>query len=219
MPRRTIVTAGLVAAGLGTLLWCAWRIFNAQLTLGTGIAAWALWLVLAAALATAGAYLREVTRHRSSTHAAGWKPLPAVMLLWVAGVSTLAVFAFMLPLKADPAPSGQGAASQALTSASTTSQPTTPGAAPTTAAAAAARASATTASRSLVRPTPAPVQTTAPTSNAVSTASTASPVARSSSSSDAPAPTASPSTSTTTDSLLSGVLFPGHGRTKAPPRN
>ncbi len=97
MTRRNARTAGLIAAAAVVLLWSAWRIVDARLNVGTAIAAWSLWLVLAVALASAVAYLRELVQHRGASRRVGWRPVPGVALLWIAGLATVAVFGFLMP--------------------------------------------------------------------------------------------------------------------------
>lgn len=88
----------LGAAGLATLLWCAWLLVNSSLPLGATVAAWVLWLVAVAAATTLGAYVRELLRYRPDVAAgASWRPLPGLVLLWAAGLATLVAFPFMLP--------------------------------------------------------------------------------------------------------------------------
>ena len=202
MTRRNLPAAGLPAlGGLAALLvlWCAWRILGAGLTWTTGFLAWGLWLVLAASVVTAAFYVRELAKHRVATRGGAWRPLPSLVLLWIAGVTSVGVFAFMLPSRAESA-----AAAAPAPAAATVPVPGTPTpavattTAPTTAA---ARASATTASRSQARVTPTPLRTTA--ALAPQPVSTVAPApARSTTTPPAPSPTSSP---------LITIRIPGHG--------
>lgn len=202
MTRRNALTAGLVAAAAVVLLWSAWRIVQAQLTVGTAVVAWGLWLVLAGAVASAVAYLRELLQQRGTSRRVGWRPLPGVSLLWIAGLATLAVFGFLMPDAA-----GARAASQspvADSSMSTPTQSATSAPLPTPTATLSSTTSAhtaptTSASRSRARMVPAAVQTTAVTPRPVSTTSAPSaPVTTS------PTPTSSP----TSTSLVSLPILP-----------
>ena len=112
MTRPKLILGVLAAACVGTLLWCAWLILAADLPHGAECASWALWLLSAAAVATLLAYLREFLGHRESVgREASWRPLPALVLLWVAGATALVSFAFILPDKAAAAGAGSPAAS------------------------------------------------------------------------------------------------------------
>lgn len=173
MTRRTTILAGLVTVGLVVLLWGAWRILSAGLSLTTGIAAWVLWLVMAAAFATAAAYLREILDQRAASRNVGWRPVPSIMLLWIAGATTMAVFAFMLPTKtasaeavaahpAVPTPSattGSGLPSPSSTTAAATRAPA---ASPSSAAKMTAAGTPSPVSTVAVAPAPEPVGAPAP---------------------------------------------------------
>jgi hypothetical protein len=206
--RRNPAVFGLpVLAGLAgvLVLWCAWRIIGAELTLGTGLAAWGLWLVLTAAVVTAAFYVRELARHRVAGRGGAWRPLPSLVLLWIAGATSVGVFGFMLPTRADSAPATPtaAAASVPVTSAPTPEVGTTSAPAPTS-----SRPTPTPASRSQVRETPTPVRTTVVTPSPVST-SVAAPSSPTTSA-PAPSPTSSP---------LITIVLPGHGGTKPPHTN
>jgi hypothetical protein len=72
------------------------------------------------------AYLREFLRHREAVgREASWKPLPSLVLLWLAGVTALVSFAFILPDKNR----AEGAVDPATASTSLTAEtvPTTSG--------------------------------------------------------------------------------------------
>jgi hypothetical protein len=196
-------TAGLIAAAAVVLLWSAWRIAEARLNVGTAIAAWSLWLLLAVALASAVAYLRELVQHRGASRGVGWRPVPGVALLWIAGLATVAVFGFLMP-DAGTASTGTQAA---MTTGSTGPQgsPTTPSSSPTTASptSAAPTTSATpTRSASGARPqsnaVPVAVRTAAVTPRPVSTSAPR----------PATSPTPAPTSSTTSGPLVSIPLLP-----------
>lgn len=95
-----VFVGALAAAGVGTLLWCAWLILTAPLPTGAATAAWVMWLLCVAALVTLVAYLRELVRHRVIAGRGSWKPLPGLLLLWVAGLTALVAFPFALPQRA-----------------------------------------------------------------------------------------------------------------------
>ena len=204
--RATIVA--LAAAGVVVLLWSAWRVLTTPLPNSAAAAAWTLWVVSVAALVTFVLYLREMARHGLGAGRASWKPLPGVALLWVAGLTALVAFGFVLPER--PADSAQSQVDSAATlpTTPTTPRPTTTGTptSPATTARAKSVAPSTTA-RATTRPRPV---------------ATASPVrATTRKATPAPSPTSTsptPST-TTTDPLLDIVLPPGHGRrpTEPPP--
>ena len=154
MTRANVLVGALAAVCVGTLLWCAWLILAADLTLGTSVAAWGLWLLVAAAATTLVAYVRELGRHRHAVTTGGsWKPLPSLVLVWIGGLTAVAVFAFMLPSgaaqnAAEDKPSAEASpAMGATTPVPSATSPATP------------RVSSTTASRSKPRTTP----TTSPT--------------------------------------------------------
>ncbi|HEV7173034.1 hypothetical protein [Pedococcus sp.] len=203
MTRHNARTAGLIAAAAVVLLWSAWRIVDARLNVGTAIAAWSLWLVLAVALASAVAYLRELVQHRGASRRVGWRPVPGVALLWIAGLATVAVFGFLMP--------GAGAALNAshapVTDGSTASASPTPSSSPPTASPATARPTPSAAptrsasvSRSRSRAVPLAVQTAAARPRPVSTTS----APRAPATSPTPAPTSSP----TSTPLVSLPLLP-----------
>ncbi|GAA2738888.1 hypothetical protein GCM10009867_32430 [Pedococcus aerophilus] len=87
----------LAAVGVGTLLWSAWLVLTAPLPTGAATAAWVLWLLSVVALVTLVAYLRELVRHGVLERRGSWKPLPGLPLLWVAGLSAVVAFPFVLP--------------------------------------------------------------------------------------------------------------------------
>lgn len=204
MTRRNARTAGLIAAAVVVLLWSAWRIVDARLNVGTATAAWSLWLVLAVALTSAVAYLRELVQHRGASRRVGWRPVPGVALLWVAGLATVAVFGFLMPdagavstgtqtAMAAGSTSPQGSPATPSSSPTTTS-PTT--ASPTTSATPTRSASA---SRSQSRAVPVAVQTAASTPQPVSTTSAPRPTT---------SPTPAPTSSTTSSPLVTIPILP-----------
>lgn len=88
----------LAVAGLGTLLWCARGILTSELPGGAGVAAWLLWLIAASALLTLVAYLRELALHHQAVRGGGsWRPVPALLVLWVAGLTALVALPLVLP--------------------------------------------------------------------------------------------------------------------------
>lgn len=108
-PSPLVFVGALAAAGVGTLLWCAWLILTAPLPSAAAAASWTLWLLSVAALVTLVAYLREMVRHGNLARASSWKPLPGLVLLWVAGLTALVAVPFMLPERAS-GPTGEAAA-------------------------------------------------------------------------------------------------------------
>ncbi|SDP10188.1 hypothetical protein SAMN04489867_1420 [Pedococcus dokdonensis] len=209
MTRPKLIVGVLAAACVGTLLWYAWLIVSADLPRGARIASWSLWLVATTAALTLYAYLREFLGHRAAVgREASWKPLPGLVLLWLAGATAMLSIGFVLPDKA----AGPGATSTETASTSLTSQTVD---SESESAAATARAS-TPASRSSVSRTsaPTPVTTTSP--------SAATPTAdRSTSTSSAPSsstkrtgkpttPPGKPTPSTTTTPLI-GITLPAPG--------
>ncbi len=192
MTRPKVLVGALAAVCVGTLLWCARLILATDLTLGTSIAAWGLWLLVAAAAITLVAYVRELGRHRHSVTSGGsWKPLPSLVLVWIGGLTAVAVFAFMLPSNAAESASQNTSAE----SPATTASPAVPTPTQTTTS---ARAAATTASRSKPRTTPSTSPTAAtrtreagtPTPTATSTsASTSSSTSRTSTTTSTPSST------------------------------
>ena len=104
MTRPNALVGALAAVGVGTLLWLAWLIVAADLTLGTSIAAWGLWLLVLLAATTVVAYTRELGRHRRKAARPGsWHPLPGLVLLWNGGLTAVPVLALMLPQSHDAA--------------------------------------------------------------------------------------------------------------------
>jgi cytoskeletal protein RodZ len=184
--RPNVLVGALAAVCVGTLLWCAWLILAADLTLGTSIAAWGLWLLVAAAAVTLVAYVRELGRHRHSVTSGGsWKPLPSLVLVWIGGLTAVGVFAFMLPSgaaeNADSGPAAEGR----QTGTPTTSATGSPVGATLTPD---PRGTSSTASRSKPRTTP----TTSPT------AATATSPAGTPTGSPTSSPTSASRTSSTT---------------------
>ncbi|KQZ87472.1 hypothetical protein ASD62_18000 [Phycicoccus sp. Root563] len=97
-----LVFVGVLAtAGAGVLLWCAWLVLTAPLPGDAAAAAWALWLLAVAAFATLIAYLSELVRHGALARRGSWKPRPGLLLLWVAGLTALLAFPFVLPERSD----------------------------------------------------------------------------------------------------------------------
>jgi hypothetical protein len=88
----------LAVAGSGALLWCARGILVSDLPRGAGVAAWVLWLIGATALLTLVAWLRELAVHHQAVRGGGsWRPVPALLLLWVGGVTALVSLPLVLP--------------------------------------------------------------------------------------------------------------------------
>lgn len=209
MTRPTAIVVALAAGGVGTLLWCAWLILSADLTLDTGIAAWGLWLLVAAAATTLVAYVRELGRHHHSvTKGGSWKPLPSLVLLWVAGATAVGVFLFMMPSSAatgnaDQATNPQKAQVDAG-AAPLAGTPTTT-----------SRTSATTASRSKARTATPTSSPTSPTATGVVASTSQAPRPRTTT-----RPTTSTSsspTSTTTTPLVTITLPQGQPKPTKPP--
>lgn len=201
MRPRHALTGVVAAVGGIALLWCAWLVLRADLTTGTTVAVVVLWLLAAGAVATLAAYVREVERHRAdrARHRSSAKPLPGLVLLWVAGLTALAAFPFMLSessaagaTSADPDPAPAGAVD-------------TP-AAPTSSKPVPSRTSPTSPSRGATR-TPSPTSTSAAprtTSRPVTTSTTTSTVRPSTTTTTTPRPT----TSTTTSGPLITITVP-----------
>ena len=77
MTRPNALVGALAAVGVGTLLWLAWLIVAADLTLGTSIAAWGLWLLVLLTATTAVAYAWELGRHhRTAGRPGSWRHCP-----------------------------------------------------------------------------------------------------------------------------------------------
>ena len=192
MTRPNVLVGALAAVCVGTLLWCARLILATDLTLGTSIAAWGLWLLIAAAAITLVAYVRELGRHRHSVTSGGsWKPLPSLVLVWIGGLTAVGVFAFMLPSNAaESAPQKTSAESPATKASS--AFPT-----PTETATASPRAAATTASRSKPRTTPSTSPTAATRTHAAGTPTTKATSTSPSSTSRTSTTTSTPSSTTT----------------------
>lgn len=203
MRPRHAFTGVVAAVGGVALLWCAWLVLRANLTTGTTVAVVALWLLAAGAVATLAAYVREVERHRAdrARHRSSAKPLPGLVLLWVAGLTALAAFPFMLSgssaagaTSADPDPAPAGAVD---TPAGTTTSTPVP-----------SRTSPTSPSRGATRtPSPSSTSTSAAartTPRPVTTSTTAATTHPSSSTTTAPRPT----TSTTTSGPIVTITLP-----------
>ncbi|GAA4722761.1 hypothetical protein GCM10025782_20810 [Pedococcus ginsenosidimutans] len=209
--RATIVA--LAAAGVVVLLWSAWRVLTTPLPNSAAAAAWTLWVVSVAALVTFVLYLREVARHGLGVGRASWKPLPGVALLWVAGLTALVAFGFVLPER--PADSAQSQVDSAAASPTTptTPRPTTPR--PTTTGT--PTSPATSARVKSVAPSTTARATTRP--RPVTTASPVRATTRKATPVPSPTSTSPTPSTTTTDPLLDIVLPPGHGRrpTEPPP--
>lgn len=209
MTRPKLILGVLAAACVGTLLWCARLIVSADLPRGASIAAWALWVVSAAAAVTLLAYLREFLAHRQAVGPeASWKPLPGLVLLWIGGATALVSFAFVLPDKAGAA--GAERPEKASTSLSAETVDSTAGDA-------AATRTTTPASRSQTTRTPAPVSTTAPrpastTAGATGTTSTSSTASatttRKGPKGQGTGKPTKPTTSTTSEPPLVGITLP-----------
>ena len=204
MRPRHALTGVVAAVGGIALLWCAWLVLRANLTTGTTVAVVVLWLLAAGAVATLAAYVREVERHRSdrARHRSSAKPLPGLVLLWVAGLTALAAFPFMLSessaagaTSADPDSAPAGAVDSPGTP--TTSTPVPSRTSPTSPSRGARRTPSptSTSSSAVPRTTPRPVTT-----------STTSATARPSSSTTTTAPR--PTTSTTTPGPLVTITLP-----------
>ena len=213
MTRHNAMVGVLAAAGVGTLGWFATKIVAAHLPLGAGIAAWTLWLIVAAALVTFAAYARELLRHNTALRRGGsWKPLPGLALLWIAGLTALVSFGFVLP---DAPASAEG------TNRATTSTTTTPSPAATTGSP--SRKPATSpASRSSARQTPADAGSTSSslvrstTPAGVSTPTSSSRTSSNGDSLGTTSPTAPP-TSSATSPLLDLHILPTRAKPTTPP--
>ena len=105
MTRHKIWVGVVAAAGVGTLAWSAWKVVVADLPLSASVAAWALWLIVAAAAVTMVGYAGELARHPHTLRdLASWKPLPGLGLLWIAGLTAAVSFWFVLPSAPASAP-------------------------------------------------------------------------------------------------------------------
>jgi hypothetical protein len=145
----------LATAVLGALLWCARGILTSELPRGAGLAAWLLWLIAASALLTLLAYVRELALHHHAVRGgSSWQPLPALLVLWVGGLTALVSLPLVLP--------GEKAAAAAESATARVTNNTSPPMVRTTTS---ARPSATTVARSA----------TSATTVATSTARTAPP--------------------------------------------
>jgi hypothetical protein len=207
--RPAVIVGGLAAACVGTLLWCAWRIVGAGLPVGAAIASWALWAIVVAAAVTGVAFVREFLAHRLRVGArASARPLPALILLWVAGITAVGAFGFMLPNgSATAQPEREAGGRTATTQASTTAPATTAGArtTPTTPSRSASRSASATTTQPQVVSTSAPQRTTSTPSSATSSTS--------SSSSGTPTTT----TSSTSTPIIDVTILPTGGQSTTPP--
>ena len=97
MRPRHALTAAVLVVGVPLLLWYAWLVLREDLTRTTLVATVFLWLLAAAAVLTLAAFVREAGRHRDEGQGGhSWRPLPALVLLWVGGFTSLVVFPFMM---------------------------------------------------------------------------------------------------------------------------
>jgi hypothetical protein len=183
--RPNPLVGALAVVCVGTLLWCARLILAADLPRGAHVASWGLWALATVAIVTMLAYLREFLHHRQAIgRGASWKPLPSLVLLWIAGATALASFPFILPGPAAAAAAAAAAgaepsdtASISLTGAGVTSTQRT-----ATSSARTAQDPATTTdtiSRSASSRTPVPSSTSSAVSPTSSTASSPTSSARS----------------------------------------
>ena len=204
MGRRHALTGLVVTVGGIALLWCAWLVLRADLTTGTTVAVVVLWLLAAGAVATLAAYVREVERHRGARAQlrSSAKPLPGLVLLWVAGLTALAAFPFML---SESSAAGSTAADRDGAPAGAVDSPGTP---TTTSRPVPTRTSPTSPSRGATRtasPTSTSSSTTARTTpRPVTTSTTAATVRPSSATTTAPRQT----TSTTSTGPLITITVP-----------
>ena len=205
MTRRTALVWALAALGGGTLLWSAWRILSTDLLMTGRVLAWALWLLLAAAVVTFFLYVRELVRQGVAlTRGTRWQPVPAVALLWLGGASSLVVFTALMPASAS-ARQEPGATTQTPAPVGTSAT-----AAPD-AAAAARTSSATTASRTRQRTTATSSGAPATGSSTPTPSSTSSLPPRTSSTTRPPAPT-----TTTSTPIIDITILPTHGKPTKP---
>ena len=204
MTRRTALVWALAALGGGTLLWSAWRILSTDLSMTGRALAWALWLLLAAAVVTFFLYARELVRQGVAlTRGARWQPVPAVALLWLGGASSLVVFTALMPASSS---ARQEPVATTQTPAPTGTSTPDPGS-----AAAVRTSSATTASRTQQR-------TTAPSSSAPATGSSTPTPSSTSSLPPRTTSTTRPTTPTTTTStpIIDITILPTHGKPTKP---
>jgi hypothetical protein len=204
--RPNALVGALAAAGVGTLLWLAWLIVAADLTVGTSIAAWGLWLLVLLTATTLVAYARELGRHRRvAGRTLSWRPLPGLVLLWVGGLTAVPVLALTLPHGQQPTAATAKRTSAALTTPEA-SPPTASGTqVPSPTSTSAPRPTRTQVARSADRTSPTTVQAPAP--QATTTAAPRPPTTR---------PTTRPAPTTTTP-LIDVTLLPnGHPKTKPP---
>ena len=213
MTRREAVAraavVALAAAGGVTLLWSAWRVLTTPLPDAAATAAWMLWVLAVAALVTFVLYLLELVRHGLASRRAGWKPLPSLALLWVAGLTAVVAFGFVLPDRpgestqpdvdsAGPSPSPTSTATPAPSTSATTSASPSPDARTARPAVVPVRAT----SRPQPVSTPSVVRTTTRTATPAPSTTTAKPT---------------PTASTTTRPLLDIILPPQGRRPTTPP--
>lgn len=97
MRPRHALTAAVLVIGVPVLLWYAWLVLRADLTTSTAVATVFLWLLAAAAVLTLALFIREAGRHHEEgLPGESWRPLPALVLLWIGGFTAFVVFPFML---------------------------------------------------------------------------------------------------------------------------
>lgn len=213
MTRPNALVGALAAVGVGTLLWLAWLIVAADLTLWTSIAAWGLWLLVLLTATTAVAYARELVRHHGAAPRRGaWKPLPSLVLLWIGGLTAVPVLALMLPSSAAPVPAKATSSAGVLSSrpafptgSSASSTPTpSPRTTRSQASRSADRSATTTTTSPTPRRTPRGTTTTGPTPTATTRPTRP--------------PTTTTTTPTTTPIIDITVLPNGHTKTKPPGR-
>lgn len=213
MTRRETVARGgvvaLAAAGGVTLLWSAWRVLTAPLPDAAATAAWTLWVLAVAALVTFVLYLLELVRHGLSSGGTGWKPLPSLALLWVAGLTAVLAFGFVLPNR--PGESTQPDVDSAPSPSATATSTPTPSTQATKSASPRPDARRSQPAAVPVRATSRPQPVSTP--SVVRTTRTATPAP--STTSVRPAPT--PTSTTTTRPLLDITLPPQGRRPTAPP--
>ena len=217
MTRPNALVGALAAVGVGTLLWLAWLIVAADLTLGTSIAAWGLWLLVLLAATTVVAYTRELGRHRRKAARPGsWHPLPGLVLLWIGGLTAVPVLALMLPQSHDAARAEAKPGSASLSAADTSTSASTSVSTGTPTS----RGTPSKAARSLDRTsTKSPTSSSTPrvrTTSALSPTSTRSTSRPSTTTTTTPPTT--PSATTTTPLIDITVLPNGHTKTKPPGR-
>lgn len=218
MTRPNALLGVLAAVGVGTLLWLARLIVAADLTVGTSVAAWGLWLLVLLTATTVVAYVRELSRHRhAGGRVAGWRPLPGLVLLWVGGLTAVPVLALMLPADAAPRPSKATPTAGALSAQESTAPTRTP-ASRTTTARPTLRSTHTEASRSTHRTAAVPSASTSPrrTPQVATTTTHSRRVTTLPTPTSTTTTTPSTPTSTTPTPLIDITVLP-NGRTKTTP--